>query len=335
MRTAFERKASDELERRLAETLRGNGPVIVGPWVNEVGPEVMFWTPFLRWVVERFEVDPSRLTAISRGGVASWYAGIADGYREIFDLWDPETFRRRTELRWQVAGGMKQERLTDWDRLVLRELADGQPVDAVLHPIFMWRFFRRFWRGGLSRRQVDDHVRYRRLEPPLLDGHPRLANLPERFIAVAFYYRPSFPKTPANEQFVADAVASLAEHTHVVLLDTAHQFDEHHPPGLEVSSRVLMPLAGAPPAENLALQSGLAARADAWVGTYGGRAHIAVAHGCPLVAFSSDPSHFLPSQGDTLRRFGAATGAPVSLLETGSLRDLALLATARARARVA
>ena len=36
---------------RLIDKLhRGNRPLIIGPWLQEVGLEVLYWRPFLRWM---------------------------------------------------------------------------------------------------------------------------------------------------------------------------------------------------------------------------------------------------------------------------------------------
>ena len=321
----FERKASAELERRLEELLRGDGPVLVGPWLAEIGFELLYWIPFLRWVVERFEVDPARLTAISRGGVRSWYAGVADAYIEIFDEFAIDRYRKLNETRWAALGGMKQSRLTYWDRLVLEKTAGWDGHSPVLHPSFMFRFLRRFWKGGLSLSQVLGHLRFRRLEPPPL-APPVEALLPDDYLVAAFYFRPSFEATPDNKALVRELVGALAEETSVVLLDTEIEADEHEEAKVQLSDRVSMPLAGSRPAENLALQTAVAARARGWIGTYGGRTHIAPTFGVPCLAFATDQGDFLPSSLDVLRRLTAATRAPYTVLETSDLDRLAALA---------
>ena len=85
-------RAGWQVEREIDDALRGGRTVVVGPWLSEVGYEVLYWIPFLRWVMAAFRLDPSRVVAVSRGGVGTWYDGIAAQYVEVWDHVDPEDF---------------------------------------------------------------------------------------------------------------------------------------------------------------------------------------------------------------------------------------------------
>src|SRR5687767_8551319 len=61
------------LRRELEKTAAGDAPIVVGPWTGEVGFELLYWIPFVRWACAEFGIDPRRLLVISRGGVGSWY----------------------------------------------------------------------------------------------------------------------------------------------------------------------------------------------------------------------------------------------------------------------
>ena len=37
---------------------RPSGPIIIGPWISEVGFEVLYWVPFLNWAIKAFGLDP-------------------------------------------------------------------------------------------------------------------------------------------------------------------------------------------------------------------------------------------------------------------------------------
>ena len=103
-------RAEWRIERELAFLARGRHPIIAGPWLSEVGFEVLYWIPFLRWFEDRYRVDRERVIAVSRGGASSWYADVAGAYVDIFDHLDPETFAQRNAERRDVdeSGGQKQ-----------------------------------------------------------------------------------------------------------------------------------------------------------------------------------------------------------------------------------
>src|SRR5687767_6451751 len=75
-------------ERAIAGEVRalaaGSNPIVVGPWTGEVGFEVLYWIPFLRWVLREANVARERVIACSRGGVDRWYADIGARYVELF-----------------------------------------------------------------------------------------------------------------------------------------------------------------------------------------------------------------------------------------------------------
>ena len=60
------------ITRRLATLAGGNRPVLVGPWSGEVGFELLYWIPFVSWVLHDAAVSPERIVIVSRGGPASW-----------------------------------------------------------------------------------------------------------------------------------------------------------------------------------------------------------------------------------------------------------------------
>ncbi|MGE3404890.1 MAG: hypothetical protein AB7K63_20055, partial [Vicinamibacterales bacterium] len=49
------------IERELDALARHRGPIVAGPWLGEVGFELLYWVPFLAWFAERYAVAPGRL----------------------------------------------------------------------------------------------------------------------------------------------------------------------------------------------------------------------------------------------------------------------------------
>src|SRR5262245_221062 len=98
--------------------LSGDRRLIAGPWLEEVGWEVLYWIPLLRWCVNRVPELRDRLVVVSRGGVADWYEGISDTYVDVADAYDEKTFARRLaaerESRDALGKGMKHFAETAW-----------------------------------------------------------------------------------------------------------------------------------------------------------------------------------------------------------------------------
>ena len=119
LRRVSERSVEIDEERvldRLARLAKGSGPVLVGPWAGEVGFELVYWIPFVRWALGHAGIDPARVTVLSRGGTASWYAGLGGDYAEVLDYTTPDEFRERTAV------SRKQRGLTAFVRDLLRRV---------------------------------------------------------------------------------------------------------------------------------------------------------------------------------------------------------------------
>ncbi len=103
------------IEREIETIVARDRLLVAGPWLSEVGFETLYWVPFLHWLKTAFHIDPSRIVAVSRGGVGSWYQGVAERYVEIWDELDPAEFARRNAAR----GVVKHYEPSDLDRDVL------------------------------------------------------------------------------------------------------------------------------------------------------------------------------------------------------------------------
>src|SRR5688500_14961537 len=152
-----------QVERELERIAAGNGPIVAGPWVSEVGYEVLYWVPFLRWVAAAYRIPPERVIVMSRGGTASWYGTLATRYVEVFDHAAP------ADLAQAVAEGrLKQREISDLDRRLIASASAALGLrDAhVLHPSLMFRWFAPFWSGYEGVGFVDRHARFTRVQAP-------------------------------------------------------------------------------------------------------------------------------------------------------------------------
>jgi hypothetical protein len=278
------------VRRTLRSAAKGPGPIMVGPWLSEVGYEALYWVPFLRWFTRQYDVDPERVIAVSRGGVATWYAGIASQYVEQFDLLGPEEFAARNEAR-RRDNDQKQLAFSDFDHEILTRARARLGIDsaAVCHPSTMFRLLRQFWLGNDSLQAVLDYTEYERVTAIAAVDLPKL---PDTFVAVKFYTGRALMDTPTHRDQLRCLVERISRRHTVVALNTNLSLDEHADyvfkdvPGLITLDGWLTPQ------NNLAVQTEVIRRATRFVGTCGSLAWLAPMLGTETLAVYAD-DHFL------------------------------------------
>src|SRR4051794_168850 len=86
------------LRDELARLASAPGPVLAGPFTGEIGFELLYWIPLLRWAVREVPELRGRLVVMSRGGVQSWLEGLDARYVELLSLFPTEDFARHRAL---------------------------------------------------------------------------------------------------------------------------------------------------------------------------------------------------------------------------------------------
>lgn len=293
----------------LAKIARGDRMVVVGPWLSEIGFELLYWIPFLNWVQTSRPIDPARLVIVSRGGAWPWYRGLSDRYFDILDWYTPDEFRLRNEERVAALGrGLKHWSISDFDRGIIERTKQALGVSEVdlLHPSAMYHLYSPYWRKRATIRQLEKHSRYQVF--PALDPGGIGKELPDEYIAVKFYFSNAFPDTPANREFIAQLLAELSARIDIVLLSTGLHLDDHWDYTATAAGRIHTIEDRIVPSRNLEIQTRVIAGARAFVGTYGGFSYLAPFYGVDSIAIYSDPESFLPHHVDIARRAFTGTG---------------------------
>lgn len=306
------------IDRALAAELRGlarsGRPVVAGPWLGEVGFELLYWRPFLDWAIPEFGFDPARVVAVSRGGPSAWYRRVASRYRDALELLSPEELRGMGRARVDAFGEQKQMRLIGAEETLVTAVAAAESIErpVVLHPGVMFRAFSPFWWHHADQSWVRRHARFGPL--PEADAPP--PGLPDRFTAVKFYFNEAFPPTGENRAAAGRIVRALSEHGPVVSLSTGLRVDDHLA-WEEEALAAQRGIAAPAPSTNLAVQDAIVARASAWVGTYGGFAYLAPSRGIPARAVYSNAAGFSRRHLELAESVFAGFGA--NLLQASSV----------------
>jgi hypothetical protein len=276
------------LERDLAGIASGTDIIVAGPWLGEVGFELLYWVPFLRWFTARFRVASERVLIVSRGGTASWYSPFAAGYREIFDYLTPNEFRLRHDERIAANGEQKQTKVLAFERELLRQLTADVRNRTMLHPSTMYGLFNPFWWGHIDDRWVLRYAQYQPLECRQATSYELP---PTPYTAVKFYFNECFPPTEMNRAFVRQTLTQLAARGAVVSLATGLDIDDHDGTDAQMPGVRSLP-SGVKPRDNLALQTAVVAGASSFIGTYGGFSYLAPFLGVRSTAYYGDPNGF-------------------------------------------
>lgn len=280
-------KAPEEVLGQFFHGIAASGlPVVVGPWLSEVGFELLYWIPMLNWAAEKYGIAKERITAISRGGVDAWYASTARGYWDVFSMMTAEDYRAKNDARRAVYKTQKQVFVSDLDIEILAAHLTDRRLERFdwIHPVCMYLLFESYWKSRQGLAWVSDHTRYTPIPRP--DGPPP-PGLPADYTAVKFYFSKAFPKTAENARFVARTLAALTAAGPVVLLNTGLSLDDHSELAPQVKKRLVQVDRHITAENNLRVQSQVIAGARAFYGTYGGFSYLAPFMNVPSYSFYS------------------------------------------------
>lgn len=311
------------LDREIRKLTKDDRPILVGPWLSEVGFEILYWIPFLHWLVDAYTIDPARLIVVSRGGTSSWYSNLTSRYEDLFASISAGEFAVASEERASRQNqSVKQFHFDEFDRNILAAIGTRLGLDAphVLHPSLMYRTFNPYWAGLRTDAEMAARLAFKRIVPP---DCPVLKALPSRYAAVKFYGRPSFQATAENSLIVERYVRRISADIPVVLIDHRFTLDDHDrfdmgelPNTTSIADHMQL-------ADNLAVQTAVVAGAEIVVTTYGGFTYLPLLLGRPAIGVISGSGHLLAVHGNIVFRMADALGSSLSVLHTDSLSLLA------------
>lgn len=263
-------------------------PILVGPWHGELGFEALYWLPWLAQMRHELGIDPARIIPIARGGTAQLYE--APQGLELYAMRSPQDVRIEHRLQFAKRAMLKQMHWTPFDRQIVQDAAQtlGLKHYLTLHPSWMYQRLAPFWDGQQGIQWLQPQLRYASWEPPPLPGG---LTLPENFVAVRFYVRPTFPDSQETREISLEAIKQLATAQPVVLLSPGLHTDDHwdllpqKPIPNVFRLKDLCPML---PETNLIVQAAVLARASGFIGTYGGLSQLALRFGKPVIGMYTE-----------------------------------------------
>lgn len=328
------RKFEAFTEEALVKAAKSDRPIVVGPWLSEVGFELLYWIPMIRWAQQAYGLDPARFVIVSRGGVAHWYGDLASRYIDLFDLYSPEEYVALNERRSRKSGMQKQKKISHVEKEVIATVAAKFKLGEVdvIHPEIMYSGLLRYhW----SQRSSMDHLLLHAIYKPFTMPEPGdlEAKLPDDFYAVRFYARESFDDSTANRDFVRRTIENLLKRANVVLLDTPFTVDDHGNVAWlrekqsddAGGNRVYLAADWMVPSNNLDVQTRIVARSRGFVGTYGGLSYLAPFLGKPSIAFHERPDDVMDAHVNTALTVFRSFKAPFTLVTPDELESLSAL----------
>jgi hypothetical protein len=322
---AFDPKASpDQRQQAIAKLVKSlsadKSPIFLGPFRSELGFEMSYWQPFLAWLAKQVKGFPERAIVVTRGGLAPLYQPIASRGIDLYTLRTVTEVRRENLYDQKMTGLLKQIAPTDWDARVLEDAARRLhlgPVFHTVHPAWMYWGLAPYWEESVGMRYLQaftDYTPLGKAEKPTGDS------LPEKYVAMKFYARATFPYPDADvESFVSRTAATIASQIPVVLLSSADEYDDHA--DIRVEGPNIFNLGPMPAHENLMMQMAVLSNAKAFIGTYGGVAQTAVRLGIPSVSLWKEFGGTAHAHLSLQSWISKATKVPFT---SGSLTDASL-----------
>ena len=292
-------------------------PILLGPWRSELGFEVLYWIPFLRWLSTQVKGLDQRACVVTRGGVAPLYASVASQGHDLYALRSVQDVRRENLADYQKTAMQKQTVMTDWDQAVLEDAAKAQgigPVFEVVHPAWMYWALTPYWDDQAGMRYLSQMTGFEALpKPPKPDG------LPDKYVAVKWYGRATFPyPEPDVSQFIQRICGTMATQIPIVTV-AGGAYDDHVDVPLTGPNVITVP--AETPERNLIHQAAVIAHAMACVGTYGGTMQMALRLGVPSVSFWKDFGGTARGHLGLSQWLAVATGVPFLV---GSMAEINL-----------
>ena len=243
-----------------------------GPFVGEVGYELLYWRGYVAASIERLGLHPAEVGVISRGGVRGWYSAMASNYSDLYLIGGKALVDDLQTDTYPIAFDHRHKRLVK----IL-----GGSRRYWIHPNLMHQAIAEFKSfpdrlGGLENVIVHRPI----TGEDLLRENPEVARtwkamlrkLPREFVTVKFYSGSNLNNIEFADH-IARALVAVGRDVPLIGLGMTVSTTSH----MDWTSKFMQiqeVMGGIDSSINLGIQSLLISRSMGFLGTYGGFSYL-------------------------------------------------------------
>lgn len=285
--------------------------VAFGPWVGEVGWEVLYWIPFVNWVIKQYGLEKKKLYVVSRGGNSSWYRSMGVEFEYLpVETYMPE-IKQKLLAQQDTNKGMKKEKVVSTLDLAMDDMkravstVEGRsmkgPAFFCVSPDDMY---------ALSMPFAGHHLGFRYLlscqdqpaAPVNRQGesaceYVKSLELPERFVTLRLYNRASLTYSRELVLGVLRFTRSLCQRTKSGCVILVYPHDTDHSEVFDGAALAMEECRALDPTvvelsktDNLDVQTEILLRSAVTITTHGGLAYLSA--WCGNRVYAIDDSAF-------------------------------------------
>lgn len=257
--------------------------LIAGPWMGELGFEILYWAPLIN------SLFCENLLVISRGGTSSIYPSKSK-YLELFEHIDQAHWNKFIGRRQRVLGGEKQRSVLPSEISVIKKILKNENINEnrIMHPMQMFAMYNfnskseLFFQIQLLEKLVED------LE------FSKIAGKKQNSIFYDVYQREGLTQE-SLDAFNQVNLKSLIGQFEVQIIRSSYS-DNHQfvslPRDINENTKVTETIVERK--SNLQSKITQIMRSKRVITTNGGMAYLSLLLGTPTIAFQGEASHWNP-----------------------------------------
>lgn len=269
-------RKSERLKSRLAKS---RGPIAVGPFYSEVGYELIYWYPYINWLLSDVEMD--RVHFVGRGQLSRVFFKTAHHHCLVEKLGRAEYMKIIEMNSKSFSASLKQKAINDIDAELIQSMAGDVKISINARELF--RHYKKFYQEYFGRRFLGSTENY-----DFLDG--KRFKDSDGSVVVKLYNSSASSLNEAKVERLFKVIQQRHPKAKIRIL-VSNQYDDHEQfIGSGAVGREIE-LLKVPDVANLEFQADVLATAGHFYTNYGGMSYLGPMLGVNTTAIADNP-HF-------------------------------------------